>query len=299
MRMPMRMRSKIDRSSVGYWFISPFFLSFAVFGAAPIVYTFYLSLHKWDGFTQSVYVGWANYARLLNDHMFLLTIKNTLIIWFFSIVPQLTIALVLALILNEKFVKGKHFFRAVYYFPHIVTPVTLGVMFSLMFDWQTGSVNKLLLWAGLIGEHVDWLGEVWTSRMIVAGVIMWQYFGFNLLVFIAGLQSIPGEVYEAAEIDGANKPQIARYITLPLLRSVFIFIFITSVIGGLKLFDAPLMLGNGPENATRTMSMYLYQTAFLQFDYSYGATVAYGIFAIIIVATIISLWASRFNKREA
>ncbi|HZG74922.1 MAG TPA: sugar ABC transporter permease [Paenibacillus sp.] len=293
------MRSKIDRSSVGYWFISPFFLFFAIFGAAPIVYTFYLSLHKWDGFNDSVYVGWANYERLLHDHMFLLTIGNTLIIWIFSIVPQLTIALVLALILNERFVRGKHFFRAVYYFPHIVTPVTLGVMFSLMFDWQTGSVNKLFMAAGLIGEHVDWLGDVWLSRIIVAAVIMWQYFGFNLLVFIAGLQSISQEVYEAAEIDGATKPQIARFITLPLLRPVFIFTFVTSVIGGLKLFDAPLMLGNGPENATRTMSMYLYQTSFLQFDYSYGATIAYGIFAIIIAATMISLWASKMNKREA
>ncbi|MBD2868786.1 carbohydrate ABC transporter permease [Paenibacillus arenilitoris] len=289
------MNSKINKSHYGYFFIAPFFIGFAVFGLIPILYTFYLSLTKWDGFSDPIFIGWDNYARIVQDTFFYQAILNTLIIWIISIVPQLILALVLALILNEKFVRGKHFFRAVYYFPHIITPITLGVMFSLMFDWQTGSVNKLLLEFGWVSEPVNWFNSPWWSRAIVGLVICWQYFGFNLIVFIAGLQSIPSEVYEAAEVDGASKLQTAWWITLPMLRPVFLFTFITSVIGGLQLFDAPLMLGNGPDNATRTMVMYLYETAFKNFDYSYGSAIAYAIFIVVMFFTLITARASRLK----
>ncbi|MBM7564048.1 carbohydrate ABC transporter permease [Paenibacillus sacheonensis] len=290
------MGSKVNKSHYGYFFIAPFFIGFAVFGLAPILYTLYLSFMKWDGFTDPVYVGVANYTRLLHDSFFYQTIWNTLIIWVFSNTPQLILALLLALILNEKFIRGKHFFRAVYFFPHIITPVTLGVIFSLMFDWQTGSINKLLMNLGIVHDPVNWFNSPWWSRIIASAVICWQYFGFNMIVFIAGLQSIPNEVYEAAEMDGATKRQTAVHITLPLLRPVFLFVFITSVIGGLQLFDAPLMLGDGPGNTSRTMVMYLYETAFKNFDYSYGAAVAYGIFIVVMFFTAITARASRLKE---
>lgn len=282
------MQTKLDKSHYGYYFIAPFFISFGVFGLVPILYTLYLSFMKWDGFSDPVYVGAANYARLLQDSFFYQTIGNTLIIWILSIVPQLTLALVLALVLNEKFVRGKHVFRAVYFFPHIVTPVTLAVLFFLIFDWQTGSVNKMLLALGIVGEPVNWFNSPMWSRIIVAAVTAWQYFGFNMIVFIAGLQSVPGEVFEAAEVDGAGKWQTTLRVTLPMLRPVFLFTFITSVIGGLQLFDTALMLGDGPNNTARTMVMYLYQTAFKNFDYSYGAAVAYGIFIVVMFFTAIT-----------
>ncbi|MFC4811143.1 carbohydrate ABC transporter permease [Paenibacillus sp. GCM10023250] len=289
------MSSKVNKSYYGYFFVAPFFIGFVVFGLAPILYTLYLSFMKWDGFTDPVYVGFANYTRLLHDTFFYQTIGNTLIIWVLSNTPQLILALLLALILNEKFIRGKHFFRAVYFFPHIITPVTLGVIFSLMFDWQTGSINKVLMNLGIVHDPINWFNSPWWSRLIASAVICWQYFGFNMIVFIAGLQGIPNEVYEAAEIDGASKTQTALYITLPLLRPVFLFIFITSVIGGLQLFDAPLMLGDGPDNTARTMVMYLYETAFKNFDYSYGASVAYGIFFVVMVFTAITARASRLK----
>lgn len=289
------MGSKINKSHYGYLFVSPFFLGFAVFGLAPILYTLYLSFTKWDGFSDPAFIGLKNYTRLLQDSFFYQSIFNTLVIWIISIVPQLVLALVLALILNEKFIRGKHFFRAVYYFPHIITPVTLGVMFSLMFDWQTGSVNKILMNIGLIDQPVNWFNSPWWSRTIVALVTCWQYFGFNMIVFIAGLQSIPEEVYEAAEVDGATRLQSTMKITLPMLRPVFLFTFITSVIGGLQIFDSALMIGNGPDNATRTMVMYLYETAFKNFDYSYGATIAYGIFIVVMFFTLITAKASKLK----
>lgn len=290
------MKSKVNKSAYGYLFISPFFIGYAVIGLVPILYTFYLSLTKWDGFTDPVYVGLSNYQRLLHDSFFFQTIGNTLIIWIFSIVPQLILALLLALILNEKFIRGKHFFRAVFYFPNLISAVTLGVLFSLIFDWQTGAVNKMLMDIGLLHDPINWLKDPWWSRAIAAAVTCWQYFGFNLIVFIAGLQSIPAEVFEAAEVDGATKRQMVFKITLPLLRQVFMFTFITSVIGGLQLFDGPLMLGDGPGNTARTMIMYLYETAFKAFDYSYGAATAYGIFIIIMVFTAITARASRLKE---
>jgi ABC-type sugar transport systems, permease components len=290
------MNYKVNKSYYGYFFIAPFFIGFAVFGLAPILYTFYLSLTKWDGFSDPVYVGWANYARVLQDSFFYQSIGNTLIIWVISIIPQLTLALVLAIILNEKFIRGKHFFRAVYYFPHIVSSITLGVMFSLMFDWQTGSVNKLLLSLGIVSEPVHWFNSPMWSRIIVGLVTCWQYFGFNLIVFIAGLQAIPNEVYEAAEVDGATKMQTVLGITLPMLRPVFLFTLITSVIGGLQLFESALMIGNGPGNSTRTMVMYLYETAFRNFDYSYGAAIAYAIFIVVIFFTLVTARASKLNQ---
>lgn len=292
------MRNSINKSYYGYYFIAPYFIVFLLFGLAPIIYSLYLSFTHWDGFSDPIFIGFANYERLLSDSFFYKSIWNTLIIWILSIIPQLVIALSLAIILNERFIRGKHFFRAVYYFPNIVTPVTLGVLFSLMFDWQTGSVNKLLLSMGLISDPIYWFNSPWLSRIVVAFVIMWQYFGFNMLVFIAGLQSIPDEIYEAAKVDGASKGQMIRWITLPLLKPVLLFTFITSIIGGLQLFDAPLMIGKGPEDSTMTMVMYLYETAFQQFNYSYGAAIAYAIFIIILIFSIISVKLSKMNKAE-
>lgn len=246
-----------------------------------------------------VYVGVSNYERLITDTLFFKTIGNTLIIWIISIIPQLTIALSLAILLNEKFIRGRHFFRAVFFFPNIVTPVILGLMFALLFDWQTGAINKMLVALGLVSDPINWFNSPALSRIIVGLTICFQYFGFNMLIFIAGLQSITKDIYESAEIDGANKMQVVFKITLPLLRPVLLFTFITSVIGGLQLFDAPLMLGAGPENSTMTMVMYLFEVAFKNFDYGYAAAIAFGIFVIVMFFTMISLLATKIKDRRA
>ncbi|MEW4372885.1 carbohydrate ABC transporter permease [Paenibacillus kandeliae] len=287
------MNSRLNKYYFGYIFVAPFFISFALFGLIPIGYTLYLSFMSWDAFTDPTYAGLDNYVRLLHDLAFYQSIGNTLIIWVLSIVPQLLIAITLAVLLNEKFIRGKHFFRAIYYFPNLITPVTLGVLFSLIFDWQTGSINKMLMTFGLVDDPVNWFNNPWWSRLIVAAVICWQNFGFNMIVFIAGLQGISSEVYEAAEMDGAGGWQRTLYVTLPLLRPVFLFTLITSVIGGLQLFDSPFMIGNGPNNTTRTMIMYLYETAFKNFNFSYGAAIAYGVFVIVMIFTVITLLITR------
>lgn len=145
------------KSRYGLVFVAPYFIVFAIFGLYPILYSLYISFTNSNGFTSN-FIGLQNYTRLLHDKFFYQSLWSTVVIWIISIVPQLIIALVLALILNEKFIKGRHFFRAVFYLPNIVTPVTIGVLADLMFDWQTGFVNKLLMALHIIKQPVYWFG---------------------------------------------------------------------------------------------------------------------------------------------
>lgn len=282
------------RSFYGYLFIAPFFIVFAIFQLYPILYSLYLSFTDWDGFSAPAYVGLENYQRLVDDPFFFRSIRNTLLIWLISIVPQLPLALTLAFILNERFVRGKHFFRAVFFFPNIVTPVTIGVLFSLLFDWQTGAANRLLMALNLVDEPINWLGEPTLARILVAAVMTWQWFGYNMLLYIAGLQSIPDEVPEAARVDGASSFRVAIDILLPLLRPVILFTTVTSVIGGMQIFDVPFTLtGTGPNNSTLTMVMFLYQTAFERSQYGYAAAIAYAIFVFIAAISLAVFWLAR------
>lgn len=287
----------LKRSRYGIIFVLPYFIVFAIFGLYPILYSLYISFTNWNGFTSPSFIGVANYTRLIHDPFFFQSIGSTLIIWLISIIPQLIIALVLALILNEKFIKGRDFFRAVFYLPNIVTPVTIGVLANLMFDYQTGSVNKLLMALHIIHSPVYWFGHSFLSQLVVGGVICWQWFGYNMIIFIAGLQSIDSALYEAADIDGATRVQSAIYITLPLIRPVLVFTLVTSIIGGVQLFDVPMMVGNAIGNATQTLIVYLYKTGFVRFDYGYAAAIAYATFILIIIFTVISLKVT--NRKEA
>ncbi len=288
-------RAAAREARYGYLFIAPFFVGFGVFGLYPIAYSLYLSFVRWDGLSKPVFVGVANYVRLVTNPYFLDSILNTFIIWIISIVPELTIALLLALILNEKFVRGKHLFRAVFYFPNIVTPVTIGVLASLIFAWKTGSVNQLLTTLHIVKQPVHWLGRPFIAQVIVASIMAWQWFGFNMLIYIAGLQSISDSLYDAAAVDGASKPQIAIHVTIPILRPVVFFTVITSVIGGMQIFGVPLMIGSVPGNATDTMVVFLYKAAFKRFQYGFGSSVAYGIFVLILFLSLITF---RFRNRR-
>ncbi|HEX7065434.1 MAG TPA: sugar ABC transporter permease [Bacillales bacterium] len=283
------------KSYYGYFFVAPYFIIFLIFSLYPILNSFVLSLSHWDGLGESVYVGFDNYARLLSNPYFYQSILNTFIIWIISIVPELIIALVLAMILNEKFIKGRHLFQAVFYFPNIVTPITIGVLASLLFDWQTGSVNKFLMGLGIIDDPVNWFAHPFIAQVIVATVMCWQWFGFNMLIYMAGLQSIPRTLYDAAEIDGANKFQVATKIVIPLLKPVVMFTVITSIIGGMQIFEVPLVTGTGSGDSTQTMMVYLYEAAFKRFQYGYASSVSYGIFIIILALSFISF---KFSKKR-
>ncbi|MFP7332133.1 sugar ABC transporter permease [Shouchella clausii] len=294
--------NRINKGNCGYFFIAPFFIVFLLFGLYPILYSFYLSLTNWDGLNDPEFIGLANYTRAIIDPLFLQSLFNTFFIWIVSVVPQLNVSLVLAVILTNKFLKGKDFFRAVYFFPNIVTAASLGLLVSLMFDWQTGSVNQLLMSIGFLDQAIDWKNNALFMQMLVSAILFFQYFGYSMLIYIAGLQGISPEYAEAAKVDGASKIQIFFKITVPLLKPIIIFQVITSLIGGVQIFDQPYMLTEGsgsPNHATLTSVMYLYRTAFEQGRFGYGATIAFCLFVVIVSLSVISYLVSRNRSKIA
>ena len=236
-------KSKINKNNVGYFFIAPYFIFFLAFTLYPILYTFKLSFMSWDGFNTPEFVGLANYQRLIQDVMFIKAIGNTIFMALLAMLPQMVFGLVLAFLLNQKRLRGSNFFKTVFYFPNLVTAVSLGVLFSLLFDWKAGSINQILSAMNLIKEPINWKGNPLLSQLIVAMVLFWQYFGYYTIIFTAGIRGISYELFEAAEVDGASKVQVFFKIVLPLMRPIMTFAFVTSIIGGLQIFDIPYTFG--------------------------------------------------------
>ncbi|WP_037570254.1 carbohydrate ABC transporter permease [Phaeacidiphilus oryzae] len=286
---------------VGYYFVLPFFVGFLVWYLYPILQSLYLSASQWNGVGSPRFVGLGNYTRLLHDPFFYGAIRNTFVIWLISIVPQLFLSLGLALVLNEKFVRGKQFFRAVFFFPNIVTPVSIGVLVSLLFNWQTGTINRVLVSLGIVQHPINWLGHPLLAQILVGGVMCWQWFGYNMLLYMAGLQSVPHELIDAAQVDGASAWQIALRVKLPMIRPVLVFTVITSVIGGMQIFAVPFSLGvgSGPDNSLQTLVTYLYKQAFTNNQYGYGAAIAVATFVIIAVLSAVSFRLTRDREATA
>jgi len=262
-------------------------------------YSIYLSFCNVDPLTGNTsWIGLANYGRLFSSPYFLESIGNTLIIWIMSIIPQLTIAFSLSLLLHNKWFKGRFILRNIYYFPNLVTPVTVGLLFGALFAFPGGSINQILALFGL--ESVDFQHSPFLAQVVISIAICWKNFGYNIIYFTAALHSIPDDIYEAAEVDGVNWFQKAVKITIPMMRPMLMYVLITSVIGGLQIFDeAKLVFKDVPGNATTTMVKYLYDTTFDRLQFGYGAAIAVGIFLVILVATGITLLLTRaFGERK-
>lgn len=288
------------RQRWAYVYILPFFVIFLTFSIYPIFYSLYLSFTSYDPLMlQTTWVGWDNYARLIVSSYFWESVGNTLVIWLFSIVPQLIIAVTLSLILNERWVKGRGALRSIYYFPNLVTPITIGLLFNIMFSYPGGMINNLLTSLGLFGQPVDFGNTPLLAKMVGGMAICWQNFGYNIIFISAGLNAISQDVYEAAEVDGANAFQRTTKITMPLIRPIMLYVMVTSVIGGLQIFDIPKMLFKDKAgNATRTMILYMYESAFDRWQFGYGAAIAYMIFIIIGVFSLLSLFITTRGQKE-
>ncbi len=289
------MNSK-KRAKYAYLFIAPFIIVFLVFSLYPILYSLYLSFCEMDALSgNTTFVGLANYERLFTSNYFYESIGNTLIIWIISIVPQLTIAFLLSLLLSNKWMRGRFLLRNIYYFPNLVTPVTIGLLFGSMFTYPGGTVNLIIQALG--AQPIDFANNRLLAQMVVGIAICWKNFGYNIIYFTAGINSIPEEVHEAAEVDGANAWQKVTRITIPLIRPMLIYVMVTSVIGGLQIFDESKMVFKSVVgNATTTMVKYLYDSAFERFQFGYGAAVAVGIFIVIAVFSLFSLVVTRERK---
>jgi ABC-type sugar transport system permease subunit len=300
--------SKIKR--MGYVFILPFMLFFITFNLYPVIYSLALSFYDWNGIGRKTFVGFQNYIRLFTtDPYFLKSILNTLIFLVGSLPVMIGAGLVIATMLTKKGLKGVRFFQTAQFLPYIVAPVSVAMIFMLLFDWSTGMVNQILLKLGILTEGLNWLGDPKRARLVVILLIIWCQQGYIVTLFLAGMTNISGDLLEAAEVDGANYFQKLTKIIIPLLKNIILFVVITGTIGGLQLFDAPQMLFNsgmttgsmgGPERSCLTAVWYLIDTSFGRSTglpaMGYGAAISYSLFMIIALISFANY--SVINRRR-
>jgi lactose/L-arabinose transport system permease protein len=276
-----------------FLFISPFYLLFAAFAIYPIIYSVWLSLHDWRGVGPMRWVGADNYRRLLDDNLFWETMLNSLIL-FFIYVPLMTfLAVVLATILNSGYLRLQGMWRALIFLPHITSMVAAGYTFRLILDTHSGAANTALGWVGL--GPVAWLDDRWWARVSLGMMMIWAWLGYNTVIMLAGLQTVPPELAEAARVDGAGRVQVFRQITVPLLRPVIVFAVTLSIIGTFQMYTEPLILTNGgPIRATQTPVMEIFNTTFQNLKFGYAAAMSYVYFTVIVIATLVQF---RFVSR--
>ncbi|MFC0214615.1 carbohydrate ABC transporter permease [Paenibacillus chartarius] len=288
------------RSGVKVWpylFALPFVVFYFTFHFYPVIYSFWLSLHDWNGIGAKTFIGLRNYVTLLTkDPLFYKSLYNTLIIMVMSVPAMLLLGMALAYLIFQ-LVKGRVFFQTVNFLPYITTPVAIGFIFSFMFDFQTGIVNNILLKLGLMSEGYHWLQDPTMAKVIIALMIVWRNLGYFMTIYLAGMTAIPQDIYEAARVDGSTGLHTFTRITLPLLQNITVFLIVTSIIGGLQLFDEPKLLyggwtgGNsgGPDNAALTVIWKFVNDSFITGTrFGYGSAIAYTLFVVIVLFSIVS-----------
>jgi cellobiose transport system permease protein len=287
------------RGVLSYWrqylSIAPFYVVFLGFALIPVIFTLYLAFQRWDGLGPIHFAGLQQFRYLVKDQTFWQAVVNTLVIWVMSTVPMLVLALVLAVMLNSTARLGR-FYRIAYFIPNVTSLVAAAIFFFTVFSSQFGIVNAAL--RALHLQPVPWMSNWWTIKIVIALLMSWQWTGYNMIIYLAGLQSIPGELYEAARIDGAGSVQSFRFITIPMLRPIILFTVIVSTVNGLQSFTEPqVMFGStaatnpdsgGPGQAGLTIMLYFYNQAFDNHDYGYGAAIVWALFMIIGLFVVIN-----------
>ena len=273
-----------------YAFISPFLLLFAVFGVFPLLFSLHLAFQSWEptsGLDAMDFVGLDNFAFALQDEWFWKSLKNTLWLAVVSGAPQHLVAIPLAVFIHNSFKRLRDGVVGAYFLPYITSTVAIAIMFSSLFSKDFGLVNAAL--ASALGmEHVDWLGRAENIKPAIAFVVFWRYLGFNVVLYLAALQTIPRDLYEAATMDGAGRWQQFWHITLPNLKPMIFFGVTLSVIGGLQLFEEPFILTGGRGGADQsgmTSAVYLYRMAFDFNDFGGASAMSWLLFAVVAVLT--------------
>ncbi len=272
------------KSGAGYFMVLPYVVYFLTFVAYPLVFSFILIFHRWNVATPMEFIGFKNFVRLFNDELFFKSLFNTLVFLSIHIPLQIFIALFFAQLLNQK-IKMKGFFRALYFLPVVVSGVVVTILWQQMYAYETGLINQVLVKAGL--KRIPWLVSPELAMPSIAVMATWKNVGFYIVIFLAGLQNIPQELYEAAEIDGASGFQKFFKITLPMLNPTVVLVVVLSTIGGFSLFIEPyIMTGGGPMDSTLSAMLYIYNQAFYFNHMGYAATLGF-FFALIILAVVV------------
>ncbi|GAA1561635.1 sugar ABC transporter permease [Kribbella lupini] len=288
---PSQRPNKFKQAFPQYVAVAPFFILFAIFGAFPVFFSIWLSFHSWDGIGQMKWVGLEQYSYLLTDPTFWKSITNTLIIWVLSTVPMLLLALLIANSLHNA-TRFRSFYRIAYFIPNITSVVAVTMVFGSVFSNNFGLLNAFLTSIGL--DKIEWLSQPWGIKIAIATIVAWRWTGYNAIIFLAGLQAISSDIYEAAKVDGASSRQQFWQITVPLLRPVILFTAVTSTIGGLQIFtESQVLFGasgsiGGPGDGGLTIVSYLYDNAFGSNQFGYGAAIGWALFILIVLFSIIN-----------
>ncbi|HID10367.1 MAG TPA: sugar ABC transporter permease [Candidatus Latescibacteria bacterium] len=298
---------RLRRSWGAYLLCTPTLMFFSVFMIYPVFYVVRLSFYQWDGVTQMKFVGLENYVRLLHDPIWWKALRNTVIYVLSKLFIELGLALGMAVVLNSR-LKGRKFFRSVFFLPVVTSAAVIGIVFSGILSPFDGTFNQILMKLRLVGGFRDWLGDPKTALYTVIGVAIWHDVGINMVFFLAGLQSIPEYLYDAARVDGAGAWRQFVYVTLPMLRPIALIIVMLSIIGSFKVFDlVNVMTGGGPYYASEVVTDYMFKYGFagsglgagVIAQQGYAATIGIGLFVIIAVLTFFQLKLGRIGERES
>jgi raffinose/stachyose/melibiose transport system permease protein len=269
-------------------FLLPAIVLFSFFLVYPIFQSVYYSFFNWKGFGPAVdFIGLDNFKRILTDWIFLKSVGHGLLIVVLSLFIQLPLAMALALMVGRN-LRGRAFFRTIFFMPYVLSEVITGIMWMILFnpDSKRGFINALLILIPGI-KAIPWLGDTRTVMLALFVVLTWKYFGFYMLLYLAGLQNIPPEIEEAALIDGVNNRQMITHITIPLIGSIIRTTIYLSVLGSMQVFALVwIMTKGGPVNASEVMSTYMYRFSFVRFELGYGSAVA---IVMLLISLVFSL----------
>lgn len=300
----MKKKKSISYAKWGYIFILPFFITFLIFSLIPLVDTVRYSFYEYyrSGIKEigPNFIGIANYLSLLKSDMLKYS-TNTLILWVIGFVPQIVIALVLACWFTDARLKihGQQFFKVVIYLPNLIMASAFALLFFTMFS-TNGPINSILMSLGWVKKPIDFLGSVIGTRSLVGFMNFLMWFGNTTILLMAGMMGIDPSLFEAAEVDGATSTQVFWQITMPLLRPIMVYVLVTSLIGGLQMFDVPQILTNGtgqPTQTTMTLIMYLNKHLFSK-NYGMGGALSVVMFIITGILSLI-VFKAFAQKKEA
>ena len=292
----------LSYAKYGYMFAIPFIVVFLIFQLYPTLYTAFIGFTDLKGVQPAKILDqpFKNFQDIVHNKTFINSLRNTVVIWIMNFIPQITLALILTAWFTSRTskLKGQGFFKVVFYMPNIITAASVAVLFNALFGYPKGPVNDLLISMGIRDSSYYFMNFATPTRWIVAFIQFWMWYGYTMIILVSGVLGINPEIYEAAEIDGANDRQIFFRITIPNLRTILTYTLVTSLIGGLSMYDIPKMLNNGnPNNSTLTATMFIYNQSFQNsYMYARGAAASMILFLIIAALSAVIFFLMRDRK---
>lgn len=265
--------------------VLPTLITYAVFIIVPVFVAIYYSFTDYSGLGKAGFVGIQNYTRMFHDTLFLIALRNTVVVLICSVIFLLAGSFLTALLMNVSF-RGNAFFKMVVFAPYVIAPIIIGIIWGYLLNPNYGLVNSVLRNLGLDALAIEWIGGTKWSPLALAIVFTWQVLGFHATIFLSGIKTIPGDIYEACSIDGANAVQRLFYVTIPMLKETFIINIVLIVTGVFKIYELVYqMTGGGPAHQSELLTSYMYFTVFSSRRYGYGMAIAVAILVLSIIGS--------------